>query len=340
MVAPWRWGLAPLAGLYAGAAFARREAYLRAWVSSVRLPVPVLSIGAITMGGSGKTPVARLVAEFFLARGVRVAVVTGSCGVRFRARPQVVAAAGPSGAASARELGDEAALFARWLATPAIVSSGANKREAAALAVGAGAEVVILDDGLQHCGLRRDVDVVVSSPDENRAPLPMGWGREWRPRRLVRPLRWWHQRDGRSVPPRPDAEVVTRSRATVLARPDGEVLAPAAELRGLRVALVAGVARPRHFETLVRDLGAEVLHTSWVRDHQPLTRRALRAAARCRPDLVLCTEKDAVRMHGSPEARHLVSLCCEAELVRGAAALEALVGQLPELRANVLGEAG
>jgi tetraacyldisaccharide-1-P 4'-kinase len=95
-----------------------------------------------------------------------------------------------------------------------------------------------------------------------------------------------------------------------------QVGAPA-QLAGLRVWLMAGIARPRAFEELVRRLGARVVGTTFVRDHVPFGRRHFRRAARARPDLLLCTEKDLVRMTGSGYAGELVALACTVQLTRG-----------------------
>jgi tetraacyldisaccharide-1-P 4'-kinase len=115
--------------------------------------------------------------------------------------------------------------------------------------------------------------------------------------------------------------VVSRAVATDLLDVEGRRMGAAADLRGRRVFLMSGIANPEAFRDLVQGLGARII--GWIRvgDHRPFTTRQLRRAAGADADLVLCTEKDAARMHGHPGSEALTALAIDVELQRGRRAL-------------------
>jgi tetraacyldisaccharide 4'-kinase len=304
--------LLPLSMAYGSAALLRRLAYRAGLLRSVRVAAPVVSVGSLAVGGSGKTPVTRHLAEELLAAGLRVGVVHDAYGGSLRGEARLDPTLRWS-AGAARCYGDEALMLAGWLER-AIVTCGRDKLAAARLAVEHGAQVVIVDDGFQHLRLHRDLDVVLD--DGPMLPLPAGPGRELGLARRSADLLWRHARDGAG--PAGPADVVSRSRPSHLLGVDGRDLGPAAQLAGRRVFLLAGIARPSAFARLVAGLGALVVGRAFVRDHRAISERRLRRAARARPDLVLCTEKDAVRLAGEAWAADVVALCCRVELVGGA----------------------
>lgn len=146
------WWTFPLSWLYAGVTRLRRALYRRGWRRSVRLPVPVIVIGNITAGGTGKTPLAIAVAEGLRERGFHPGVVSRGYGGRQR-EPLLL-----SDAPDPRQVGDEPSLI-RAQGIP--VAVGRNRPAAARLLIAAGCDVVIADDGLQHYRLARDVEVCV-----------------------------------------------------------------------------------------------------------------------------------------------------------------------------------
>jgi len=150
----WRAAMALPSALYGGASRLRIAARAR---DAVVLPVPVVSVGALSVGGSGKTPAARLVAELLRARGI-VAGVVGN------------------GRAP-----DEERLLRAWLGEGAIVGAGRVREEAGRAAIAAGARVLVLDDGYQYTRLRRALDIVcvdARDPLEGGRVLPAGRLRE------------------------------------------------------------------------------------------------------------------------------------------------------------------
>ena len=147
---PW-WAL-PLASLYGALAARRRRRFRSGRLASVWLPVPVVVVGNITVGGTGKTPLTMALVEALAARGWRPGVV--SRGYGGRQRDPVLLGDAPDPA----QFGDEPCLI-RAAGVP--VAVGRDRPSAAALLVEAGCSVVIADDGLQHYRLARDVEICV-----------------------------------------------------------------------------------------------------------------------------------------------------------------------------------
>ena len=308
---------APMGWLYASAGALRRRAHDLGLLPTHRVSVPVISVGALAPGGSGKTPVTRLLAELLEARGLRVGVITsGYRGARRGAVCRVDLSAGA--ALAARDHGDEAALLARWLPR-AVVVCGRDRVAAARRAVDQGAQVLVVDDGFQHRRLERDLDLLMV--DE-----PRGWLlREPASAERFAHLIWCHRRDGgdgnadrgaRSAEEL-ETKVWSRNVPRSLLNMDGGEVGRSSDLRGKRVFLLAGVARPDAFEALVRHLGARVVGRIFVGDHRALRPRHLRRASRARPDLLLCTEKDAVKLAGPHVGPDLLALACDVELTSG-----------------------
>jgi len=251
------------------------------------------------MGGQGKTPLVAVIVELLLARGRRVAVVSRGYGRRTRGLVVVSDGSGPR--VGSDEGGDEPVMLARR--GPVIVAVDEDRVRASKHAFGAlGADVVILDDGFQHRRLHRDLDLVVLG-EPVPSVFPRGRGRE-----------------PESGLARADLVVVTdprvriaggisclyaRTRAIWHCAPDGSDPAPAKSLRGRRVALLSGIARPERFEATVRELGAIVTYAERLADHARWSEhgrsRFWRCARRARADIVLTTEKDAARW--GPRAR-------------------------------------
>ncbi|MCX7512383.1 tetraacyldisaccharide 4'-kinase [Frateuria sp. STR12] len=142
----------PLAWLYGGVTGLRRTFYRRGWRRTVRLPVPVVVIGNITAGGTGKTPLTIAVARELRERGFTPGVVSRGYGGRQREPLLLNESPNP------QQVGDEPSLI-RTQGIP--VAVGRNRPAAARLLIGAGCDVIIADDGLQHYRLARDVEICV-----------------------------------------------------------------------------------------------------------------------------------------------------------------------------------
>ncbi len=172
--------LRPLAAGFNLGVELRRAAYRRGWFKTRRLNRPVVSVGNLTLGGSGKTPLVAFIAERLHRRGWKPVILTRGYGRR--PKGGIVAIAPGSGRAPrAQEVGDEPALLARALPDVPIVV-GANRYRAGRLAEERfDVDVHLLDDGFQHLALARDLDVVlldVTQELSDRALLPAGRMRE------------------------------------------------------------------------------------------------------------------------------------------------------------------
>ena len=173
--------LPPLSALYGAAVRARLALYRRGVLKPVRVGAPVISVGNITAGGTGKTPLVEWVVRAVAREGRRACVLTRGYGRRDE-RARVVVSDGSRLLAEAPEAGDEPRMLAESLLGVAPVVSDADRVGAARwAAANLGAEVFVLDDGFQHLRLARDLDVVAidaTAPWGGRQLLPRGRLRE------------------------------------------------------------------------------------------------------------------------------------------------------------------
>lgn len=295
------WACAPIAAALLAAArvygwaVAARNRYHDWRGPAERLAVPVISVGNLTAGGTGKTPMVIHLVRRLTQGGLRPAVV--SRGYR----------AGPDG------LNDEHRLIARDCPQAVCVCDADRARGGRRAAELKGADVVLLDDGFQHRRLHRDLDIVLidaTCPFGYDRLLPLGTLRE-PPASLRRSdvivLTRADQVDARAAAEierrirrhAPDATVLrSRHRVERVATLHGE--ADETPLAGRRVVCFAAIGNPAAFEGTVRDLGADVVGRRWWPDHHPYLpcdAADLLRDGRFPPfnDLVT-TEKDAVKL--------------------------------------------
>ena len=170
-----RLALLPASGLWRGAMAARELAYRRGWLAVHDLPLPSVAVGNLTVGGSGKTPIAIWIARYYVSRGLVPGILLRGYG------------------------GDET-LVHQHAVPEAQVIADADRAAGAERALARGAEVLVLDDAYQRLDVRRDLNIAVVSAETTRAvrwPLPAG---PWR--------------EGLGALDRADAVIVTRKRAT------------------------------------------------------------------------------------------------------------------------------
>ncbi len=273
--------LQPLAGVWTAATRLRRTA-MRPW----RAPVPVLCIGNVTVGGGGKTPAARALADRLSSRGWRPHILSRGFGGHL-CGPVTV---DPERHTS-HDVGDEPLLLARhapvWVAR--------NRARAAAAAIRAGADILVMDDGLQNVHLARTLSfLVVDGPRGfgNAKVLPAG------------PLR------------EPLADALSRAGTAVIVGDDPHGLAGAladdglcvlhARLEadripgdGLPLFAFAGIARPGKFFATLEEHGAHVVRTRSFADHHrhdPMVVTAMFEEANALGAKLVTTEKDWVRL--------------------------------------------
>lgn len=298
--------------------YARLMAYNRGWLTQKKIDVPVISIGNITCGGTGKTPVTIDVARRFVEIGHKVGVLSRGY-KRLSKDPILVVSDGNGTIQSCAESGDEPYMIARSV-PEAVVIVGSKRTATAPFAVQRfGCDILLLDDGFQHFPIARNTDIVLLDYNDDLTKdklLPAG--------RLREPLGALSRADWvivSKVPESPDFErlasiqsIVTRfapnahvsscrmapSSVQTLA---GDVSQPIAMLRGAKVVAFSGIARPGAFIEQLRDLGAQVVAERSFGDHHWYTHQdiaELRSAFELsKAELIITTEKDAVKL---PEA--------------------------------------
>lgn len=323
----------PLSPLYGLLMSLRAFLYRIGLLPSARMEVPVISIGNLTMGGTGKTPLVQHVARLLQRRGFHPAVVSRGYGGTAGNRCNIVSA-GDGPLLEAAVAGDEPRLLAETLAGIPVLT-GRVRKVPARKAVALGADVLLLDDGFQHLALKRDIDLVLFNGDTlagNSRVFPGGDLRE-----PVGALK------------RADAFILTgicernRERADRFAvllsmrfpgRPvfragfePTSILAyenhtctirEFAEMEALPLFAFAGIARPESFFRTLFDLGLNIAGYQELADHVPYRQEQLAAlfdqardagAAAC-----ITTEKDMVKLHGFVLSMPLYTLRMEARL--------------------------
>lgn len=277
--------LVPTSLLYGTMMRLRALGYRRGWLRSHNLPLPSIAVGNLTVGGSGKTPLAGWIAQRLSEKGMHPGILLRGVG------------------------GDEALVHQEAL-PDAVVVPDPDRQAGALEAASLGADVLVLDDAFQRLDIERDVNICVISAETTRAAswhLPAGPWREG-----------WDALD------RADAVIVTRKRAdlaTALALAEkvrqavpGPVAvahldihrlvglvtgneSPARILNGRRVVVASAIADPAAFVTQIKLLGAQVQVATW-KDHHAFRDEdvAWLAHATLRADHLVITAKDAVKL--------------------------------------------
>ncbi|MFZ0285666.1 MAG: tetraacyldisaccharide 4'-kinase [Terriglobales bacterium] len=309
----------PLAAIYGVGVSLRNGFYERGTLKPKRLAGPVVSVGNLSVGGSGKTPFVLLMGELLKARGVKFDVLSRGYGRQTKG----VALVDPGG--SARDFGDEPLLIARRLGVPVVV--GEDRYQAGVLAEGKfGAQLHMLDDGFQHRALARDFDIVLVTPEDARDHLlPAG--------RLREPV---------GSLGRADAVVLT-SGAAADSFPVREKLVWRVR-RGIvpknvpsRPVVFCGIARPRNFVLQLRTAGVEPAAEAFYRDHHAYSegdiRDLLSLRERSEADGFVTTEKDAINLGGLLSALDpLAVIPVKMELVDAANAVDTIMRAIEERR--------
>jgi tetraacyldisaccharide 4'-kinase len=303
--------LLPLSWLYGLAAAARNRAFDLGLLPRCRASVPVIAVGNLTAGGTGKTPLVEYIAGRLAARGLNVAVV--SRGYGRRSHGVVVVSCRGDIRADAFTGGDEPVQIARKFRSASVVV-GERRAEAAARAVTeCGAEVIVLDDAFQHRSIERDLDILVIDAGNEffrERLLPAGMRREWfsgvRRAGLIgfsRAVRNddppWAGTLGRLSDARSFAYRTVIERFAMM--PGDEPL-ERASLRGKRVLAFSGIGNHRAFVASLRAEGVEVTAEKRFRDHRVYSGRDLDAILENAAAVEACltTEKDMVRLLADP----------------------------------------
>lgn len=290
----------------------RRTLYGAGVLRSSSLPRPVVSVGNLTMGGSGKTPHVQFLAGWLSGLGVRVAILSRGYGRKTRgvlwaSRGQGGGPVGARGAAEADRVGDEPALLASTL--PGVPVLVGESRFAAGTECLRALEVdtFLLDDGFQHLSLRRDADILLVDAARglgNRRTLPFGPLREPPDHArfadaliVTRCETIEHGREAIKAIPFPPGRPVAVTRIApraLIDRSGGEIPLPREKRE---VVAFSGIAQNDQFEHALRASGFLVRRFLGFRDHhpyRPADLERIRDAAAGRD--VVTTEKDMVRL--------------------------------------------
>jgi tetraacyldisaccharide 4'-kinase len=292
--------LQPLAWVYGLVSRVRRHAYARGWLKTQRAGKPVIVVGNLTVGGTGKTPLVAWLAEQLSASGLKVGIVSRGYG-RSKRVPQVVHVE-----SGWRDVGDEPLLLRQLTGCDTVVAR--DRFAGAQQLVAAGVDVVIADDGLQHLRLARDCEIVVVDGARgfgNGRLLPAGPLRE--------PASRVEQASVVVVNgvPEHSSLLVGKDRLAPTTLQMSLYGAEAYRLDGLagpqslqnfsgrRVHAVAGIGNPGRFFRDLRGRGIDVIEHPFA-DHHPFAAADLTFE----DDLpVLMTQKDAVRCRSLANAR-------------------------------------
>ena len=293
--APSGWVLLPLSGLYWLILGLRKILYDTGVFKTRRAEIPVIVVGNITAGGTGKTPTVLWLVEQLRARGFSPGIVSrGYGGEKANTSLRVEADTDASVA------GDEPVLLARRGHCPVVVDP--DRVRAAAMLAEDGADVVIADDGLQHYRLARDYEICVVDGTRglgNRRLLPAGPLREGVHRLddveqvLVNGVL---QRSDRELTAAEQNAISFELAATEACRLNGSLARPIERFAGTTVHGVAAIGNPRRFFDLLRIHGIQVIEHAYP-DHAALSRRDIEFGDDFE---VFMTEKDAVKLGTSP----------------------------------------
>ncbi len=285
--------------LYGAVVGARNALYDRGSLPSRRLAKPVISVGNISAGGSGKTPFVIALGELLKARGIAFDVLSRGYGRRSKG----VRVVDPGGLAS--EFGDEPLLIARKLLVPVVV--GEDRYQAGAEAEKRfDARLHLLDDGFQHRQLARDFDIVLVTPDDARDHLLPG-GRLREPLAALRRADAVVLMSGAGPQSFPAARTVWRARRGILPK----------DVPSHPIAF-CGIARPQNFFLQLKKAGIEPAGEAVFRDHHAYT------------------EKDAVNLGGLFSALNpLAVVPVRLEIVDAPAAIESMLAAIAQRRGDL-----
>ncbi len=284
------WLLSPLSGLYRTIVQTRKLVYQFGLIPIKRFPVPIIIVGNITVGGTGKTPLTIWLANYLKSKGMKPGIVSRGYGVKSRQPQQVRPDSSPF------IVGDEPVLIARRTKCPMAVA--ANRVKAVdAMLEHYDVDIIISDDGLQHLSLHRDLEIAVIDGDRrfgNGRCLPAGPLRE--------PVSRLEQVDlvvanGKNAK---GEHLMEYTSADLYSVRDPARTLSLEQLRGQSVHVIAGIGNPTRFISRLRQAGIQVIKHIYP-DHYVYTKSELDFA----DDYpIVMTEKDAVKCENLADNRY------------------------------------
>jgi tetraacyldisaccharide 4'-kinase len=283
----------PLSGIFGGALAARNSLYDCGWLNIHKLAKPVVSVGNISVGGSGKTPFVIALGELLKERGITFDILSRGYGRASR----TVAVVDPEG--TANDFGDEPLLMARKLQVPVVV--GADRYQAGLLAEKKfSSQLHLLDDGFQHRRLHRDCDIVMlPETDLHDTLLPVG--------RLREPQASLDRADVLVVDP--GLNIPERFAGKQIWNVIRTLDLPAASGRALAF---CGIARPDQFFAQLRSLPVKLVETHAFADHHRYSSSDIQLLfdkkQQSQAEYFITTEKDEVNLRACALAEQLEPL--------------------------------
>jgi tetraacyldisaccharide 4'-kinase len=323
--------LLPFSWLYCAGMAIRNTGFDRGWWVSQDLPCLVISIGNLTVGGTGKTPMVIALAEKLRQMNYRVGIV--SLGYRRKSRGTVVISNGHKTLVGYEEAGDEPALMASRLSGVPIIVDKMRIRGGQALIKQFNPDIILLDDGFQYRWLYRDLDIVLldaKRPFSNGHLLPAG--------RLREPIKNLKRADviifTRTSDKFPTMEIIERinsitkapilksiHRAVEWVSLDGERRPIDSKPFTPQPLLLSGIVHPDDFEATVRSIGTHPIAHLTFPDHQHYGVHELERIAELyrtlKADAILTTEKDLVKLPKLLQALRVWALRIELEITEG-----------------------
>ena len=299
--------LTPLLGgagtIYGTVQALRAACYQKSLFKSYKAPCPVISIGNITSGGTGKTPFTLWLARTLLAEGRRVAVV--SRGYRQASNSQVTVVSTPDGIRTRPPLAaDEAYLIARRLPGVTVITGPQRNLTIGAAVEDFGCDIVLMDDAFQHLKVQRDLDIVLldaTLPWSNGKLLPGGLLREF-PQALRRADILVLTRSETASITESNRQYITKNivdKPIFTAKFTPQSWHPNPLPEGAALAF-CGIARPETFRRTLENEPLTINKFIPFADHHPFTHEQISdlesAAKDCGAKYLVCTEKDAVKI--------------------------------------------
>lgn len=277
------WALLPLSWLFCGVVKLRQVVYQRGWLTSYRSPIPLIIVGNITVGGTGKTPFVIALATYFINQGLKPAIISRGYGGKLKNNPQPVAKN-----SDPRIVGDEAVLMAHYVTCPLVVCP-IRKYAVEFIIKNYECDIIISDDGLQHYALQRNIEIALLGEQGlgNGFCLPAGMLRE-PPNRLKTVDFVLHKNQDFILKPQHIKNIFSQQTVELN------------QFAGKTVHAIAGIGNPHSFFQQLQQLNLQVIPHIFP-DHYFFKKKDIYF----NDDLpVIMTEKDAVKCYSIATSQH------------------------------------
>lgn len=285
------YSLLPLSWLYCALVAVRRAAYRYGVFKVHSLPVPVVIVGNISVGGTGKTPLVTAIVDRLQAVGFKPGVISRGYGGKSKIWPQAV-----TPQSETRQVGDEAVLIVRRCNCPMMV--GPNRvATACSLLASYPCDVIVCDDGMQHYALGRDIEIAVIDGERrfgNGFCLPAGPLRE--PAKRLKKVDFVISNGADE----PGARRMDLAHTEAYKLPGGQISKPLSAFKGQKAHAIAGIGNPQRFFKQLAGAGIRIEAHPFP-DHHPYQRSDLEFGDQ---NPVLMTEKDAVKCNDFSADNH------------------------------------